>query len=470
MAMEMILDAKYPASFLCRRSGALHGDSVTPSRAAVLKPSLRRCLLWTVYSTHVIASRTPVGALRASQRKCVQGAAAGPMSIGFLELLWLAGLVFMFCLYAIHLIAVGYGLYRLHKPTRKRDPKELPAVSIIKPLLGVDDNLFANLESYFVLDYPEYELLFCAMDRDDPALEVVRRLLLKYPSVAARTFVGGELVGLNPKVNNMMPAYRAVRHPLVLFSDAGIFMPPTALSAMVDAMTPSTGLVFQVPYALPRPGFAALVEQIYFGTDHAKISLAGRALRFVGVSGMSSLVRKKALDDCGGIAAFHQYIAEDHLIALALKKRGWDVDMCSRPALQNAAGVTIASFHDRMFRWMKLRLSMVPLLLLLDPLHDCFVSGLIGALSASRLLGVSFLSYYSVHVAFWLLCDLSLVLILENGRLQVHPLKFALAWLYREFTVLPIFFRSLLQPEFAWRTGIYRLRSGGIITEAKKVD
>lgn len=97
-----------------------------------------------------------------------------------------------------------------------------PPVSIIKPLCGVDPNLATNLETFFTMNYPRYELLFCVHTHDDPAVYIVNSLLAKFPHVDARLFTGGESVGVNPKVNNMMPAYRAAKYQLLLISDAGI--------------------------------------------------------------------------------------------------------------------------------------------------------------------------------------------------------------------------------------------------------
>src|SRR5436190_1735321 len=56
-----------------------------------------------------------------------------------------------------------------------------PAVTIYKPLKGVDEGLEDNLRSFFLLDYPTYQLLFCVADSDDPAIAVVQRLLAEYP-------------------------------------------------------------------------------------------------------------------------------------------------------------------------------------------------------------------------------------------------------------------------------------------------
>ena len=68
----------------------------------------------------------------------------------------------------------------------------------------------------------QFELLFCVQDDKDAALIYVNRLLEKYPKVDARLFIGGIKVGVNPKINNMQPAYLNSKHELVLISDAGI--------------------------------------------------------------------------------------------------------------------------------------------------------------------------------------------------------------------------------------------------------
>lgn len=98
----------------------------------------------------------------------------------------------------------------------------LPGVSVIKPLVGVDPYLASNLDSFFCMRYPLFELLFCVSDERDSSLEVVRKLMAKYPAVSAKVFVGGCKVGTNPKINNMQPGYAAAAYDTILISDSGI--------------------------------------------------------------------------------------------------------------------------------------------------------------------------------------------------------------------------------------------------------
>ena len=113
--------------------------------------------------------------------------------------------------------------YKFHKkPKRTFKLDKLPGVSIIKPLMGLDDNLIANLETYFTMDYPLYELLFCVQDNTDPAIPVVHELMAKYPLVDAKLYSGGKHVSVNPKIKNMLQGYEMAKYELFLVSDAGI--------------------------------------------------------------------------------------------------------------------------------------------------------------------------------------------------------------------------------------------------------
>ena len=67
-----------------------------------------------------------------------------------------------------------------------------PSVSIIRPLKGVDDNLYGNLESSFLMRYPidNFEILLCVARDDDPCVAVCQDLMKKYPRVRCRLMVG----------------------------------------------------------------------------------------------------------------------------------------------------------------------------------------------------------------------------------------------------------------------------------------
>src|SRR4051812_15773115 len=74
--------------------------------------------------------------------------------------------------------------------SRRGRADHTPPVSIYKPLKGVDEGLEDNLRSFFRLDYPTFQLLFCVAESDDPAIAVVRRLLAEFPRQDAQIVIG----------------------------------------------------------------------------------------------------------------------------------------------------------------------------------------------------------------------------------------------------------------------------------------
>ena len=68
-----------------------------------------------------------------------------------------------------------------------------------------------------------------------------------YCLYAINEMLTSDFLGVNPKINNMLPAYRAALHPLILVSDSSIKMKEDSLVDMVAAMTDNVGLVHQMP-------------------------------------------------------------------------------------------------------------------------------------------------------------------------------------------------------------------------------
>ena len=82
--------------------------------------------------------------------------------------------------------------YRLRprSPLVYSPPTAVEGVSIIRPLKGLDPNIFENLESTFVQNYPKFEIVLSVADQGDPVIPIVNELFTKYPAASARLVIG----------------------------------------------------------------------------------------------------------------------------------------------------------------------------------------------------------------------------------------------------------------------------------------
>src|SRR5690349_20502340 len=55
-------------------------------------------------------------------------------------------------------------------------PADLPPVTILKPIHGLEKNQAENLRAACQLDYPNYQLVLSAQRLDEPALPLMRAL------------------------------------------------------------------------------------------------------------------------------------------------------------------------------------------------------------------------------------------------------------------------------------------------------
>jgi len=80
--------------------------------------------------------------------------------------------LFVAAVAGLALIAIQSLSLRRHLSEVPQVPRLLPAMSILKPLCGADDDLEANLACFATLDYPNYELLLGVASSADTAYPV----------------------------------------------------------------------------------------------------------------------------------------------------------------------------------------------------------------------------------------------------------------------------------------------------------
>ncbi|XP_064404838.1 ceramide glucosyltransferase-B-like isoform X2 [Halichondria panicea] len=358
----------------------------------------------------------------------------------------------------LHWIVIIYGKRKLHsKKELSNKLYESQGVSIIKPLYGYDRNLKENLETFFKLDYPKFELLLCVgEEKDGPSLPIISELRAKYPTVDVKVFQGGEDVGPNPKICNMMPGYKSSQYPLIWFSDSTIYTPPDNLTEMMSHIgNPKVAIVHQMPFVCDFEGFAGYLDKVYFGTQLSRIYLLSVLLKQNCLCGASLLMSKHSLGEAGGLQAFGDTLAEDNFLGRAMLERGWELSLSTKLALLNQGTKSAALYRARVTRWTRLRVAMLPFPSLLEPFSECFCISLLGALSA-KFLGFSFLVFLISYVIIWFLSDMVLLKIVSNGTLGSLWLVF-LAWLYRESTTYWCFLSGLVGREVTWGGKRYRL-------------
>ncbi len=238
----------------------------------------------------------------------------------------------------------------------------LPPVSILKPLRGTDSDLAANLESFFHLDYPRYEVLFGVAAEDDPALEVARQVAARHPEIRSAVVVDGRAVGYNPKVNNLANLERRAAFDVILISDSNVRVHPSFLAEMVAALErPGVGLVSSPVSAPAGSNLGARLEGLQLNTYVLGGVAAMHRLGGVCVMGKSMLMRRSTLSEIGGFAFLARFLAEDQVCGQEIARRGLSLALAPRPVVNVTGRVSVRQFLSRQLRWAKIRRHISPL-------------------------------------------------------------------------------------------------------------
>ena len=344
-------------------------------------------------------------------------------------------------------------------PLVRREP-----ISILKPLKGAEVGLRENLETFFVLEYPHFEMIFSVAEADDPARAVVEDLLAKYPAVNARIMIGATSIGPNPKVNNLIRSYEQAANNWILISDSNVRVPKDYLMRTTDEFTTDVGVVTGLVAGVDGRGIGGKLEAIFLNTFYARWMFLAAEFGQDCVVGKSMLFRKTDANRFGGFLQLGRFLAEDFMTGQAMRMLGLRVVMMRKPIEQPVSHYAFKQFWNRHLRWGRIRKSQAPLPVMIEPWFNMIPSGLLGAYAVQQLTEVPhiFAGVFFAHLLCWFAVD-AIQMKALGQKLEVSTF---FAWVLREVLALPLWIQMCCGTTVMWRGNRLRVKTGGLLETA----
>jgi ceramide glucosyltransferase len=261
---------------------------------------------------------------------------------------------------AVFLLLSIVGIFRFRSETRrsastKVNDAELPPVSVLKPVHGMEAQLRENIESFFRQDYPSYEILFAADEADDLALNLVREISARYPQIPCRILVTGKPPWPNPPAYCFYRMSDVAAHEILVTSDSDVEVAPHYLREVVAPMLdPKVGMVTCVYRGKNAAGFWAGLTAIGMSVEMTAGVLVANLLEGMKFGlGPTIAVKKEPLNKIGGYEVLGDYFANDFMIGNLIDKAGYRVVLSEHVIDHVVSQKNFNKMWENQLRWAK---------------------------------------------------------------------------------------------------------------------
>ena len=256
----------------------------------------------------------------------------------------------------------GMGFYALclwsarafQRRTKAQGPGFNGPVSILKPLRGVDPQMYESFRSHCMQDYPAYEIIFGVSDADDPAIEAVHRLMAEFPKCDIRLLICPDVLGNNRKTSNLVQMLPFARHDHILINDSDIFVTPDYLTRVMAPFQHAHVGMVTCPYrGIAANTLGSKLESIGISTDFIAGVLTARQIEG-GIHfalGSTLAMSRDALEAIGGLRPLVDYLADDFELGYRISRRGYEVVLADVVVETHLPAYSFRGFFEHQMRW-----------------------------------------------------------------------------------------------------------------------
>lgn len=233
----------------------------------------------------------------------------------------------------------------------------VPMISILKPMKHADEGLEENIESFFRLTYPAYEVIFGVETLDDECVEIAERVSRRYPHIPSRIAVTGTDRPLNPKIGTLSRMTHSALGELYWVADSNIRVTPDTLERLVHEYTSTDARIVFCPVKGYTAGrMSSIREAAYLNLFVSGIMMAAWQLfRIPVIVGKSLLIERATLESLGGFDRFSTYLAEDYMMGHIYRENRIPISTNGTWVTNVCAPGSVRGFASRVTRWGKMR-------------------------------------------------------------------------------------------------------------------
>ena len=364
-----------------------------------------------------------------------------------------------FIYYLIALFS-SWQFFRRTGPRSAANRSFTPPVSNLKPIRGLDPDAYENFASFCQQDYPDYELLFCVGDEDDPVVPVLQRLARDFPERRIRVLFGSGGRGSNDKVVKLARLVSEAQHEVVVISDSDVRVRPDYLRTVVAPLAdPKVGAVTCFYAAIEDKTLTDSLQTIGMFSDFYAGILVARQLDGVKFAlGPTIATTRTRLAGFGGYGAIDNRPADDLLVGRLIAEQGYEVELLPYTISTVADYGSLRDLFHKRLRWIVVMRHMRPW----GHLGLLLTQGLPWSLAAIAIhpsAGVA-LGYLGTYLTlrFAMTSMVGIWGLKQNSlwkKLGLIPVWDALAFL--------IWMTSFARNSIRWRDGEYYIRDGRLV-------
>jgi len=201
-----------------------------------------------------------------------------------------------------------------HRPTGR--------AAVFAPCKGRDVDLEENLRALLRQDYHDYEVTFIVENADDPAVEVIRRVMADHPRVAVRLVIAGQATDCGQKVHNLRAGTAGLSPQVeyLAFLDSDARPRPEWLRLLIARLCePKTGAVTGYRWFVPVRD--SLANHLLYSMNCDIMSLLGRSSHYL-VWGGSWGIRRSVFESIGLPSAWAGTLSDDLVATRQLRRAG----------------------------------------------------------------------------------------------------------------------------------------------------